>query len=359
MRLVALAGVSVAVTALGACAEPPALELPPVSWEGDHLRVATDAEFSLCGGTAPYMDRLLGRLGEQLGAPLSRRPVYYLLDGELTDYETPCDSESYGCSDGAAAYTQSAPLDHELVHLARSAIDFSYPLIEEGAAEYWGDDTEIRSPLQGDVLDIAARGKDLDFPVYPRAGHFVAYLVDAYGEAAFHDVSLRTTYSSTFNEFRDALVDVYGLGLEALVEDYEANYPECPQLQYRAAFGDCAFAPARRLCDGETALVVRRSFSCEDDDVIGPRFGRSWTMIPIEIDEAGPYSFVFSATPADDVTLTLRPCGGGCPPAGLGPFSPSETVRLAILEAGPHVIKIDWPAGDPIDVDLDFLGCSR
>lgn len=339
---------------MAACSEPAARPLPAASWEGENLRVATDVETQLCGGTAPYMDRLLGALGEHFEAPLPDRPIYYLLDGDLTEYDTPCEPDAYGCSDGAAAYSRIAPFDHEIVHLARSGIDFSYPLIEEGAAEYWGDDTDIRGPLQGDVLDIAERGSEFPFPLYPRAGHFVAYLVGVHGEAAFQELSRETSFASSLEAFRGAVLDVYGEELEGLVEDYEASYPECPQIDYRAAFGECAFTPARPICGTDGSLVVRRRFSCGDDDVLGPRMGRQWVTIPVEVESA--FGFVFDATPATGVGLKLRRCGGGCPPVTEGPLEPSDTVRLAPFDAGVYVFEIEWPEGAEIDVDLEVFG---
>lgn len=258
-------------------------------------------------------------------------------------------------SDGAAAYARIAPLDHEIVHLARAGIDFSYPLIEEGAAEYWGDDADIRGPLHGNVLDIAERGADFPFPLYPRAGHFVAYLVDVHGEAAFGELSVRTSFESSLETFREVVRDVYGQELEALVEDYEASYPECPQIEYRAGFGECAFTPARAICDENGSVVVRRRFSCGDDDVLGPRLGRQWATIPIEVDSPG-FGFVFDATPAAGVELKLRRCGGGCPPSTMGPFEPSETVRLALVEPGVYVFEIEWAEGGEIEVGLEVVG---
>lgn len=346
-----LAAIAVATAA---CSEPAARPLPAVSWEGEHLSVATDVETPLCGGTAPYMDRLLGALGEHFDAPLPDRPVYYLLDGDLTEYDTPCEPDAYGCSDGSDAYAHLVPFDHEIVHLARSGIGFSYPLIEEGAAEYWGDDADIRGPLQGDVLDIAEQGSEFPFPLYPRAGHFVAYLVGVHGEAAFQQLSLATSFESSLEAFRGAVRDVYGQELEALVEDYEASYPECPQIDYRAAFGECAFTAARPICEDGSPLVVQRRFSCGDADVLGPRLGRQWATIPIEVDSG--FSFVFDATPATGVELKLRRCGGGCPASTMGPFEPSETVRLALVDAGSWVFELEWPEGEEIDVELGIYG---
>lgn len=346
---------SIAAAACGG--DGPARALPVVSWEGEHLRVATDVEAPLCGGTAPYMDRLLGALGEQLGTPLSHRPIYYLLDGEIAEYDTPCEADAYGCSDGAAAYARIAPMDHEIVHLARSAIGFSYPLIEEGAAEYWGDDADIRGPLRGDVLDIASRGSEFPFELYPRAGHFVAYLIDDRGEEAFGELSMRTSFQSSLAEFREAVVGVYGEELEALVEDYEVSYPECLQNEYRAALGDCAFAPALPLCDESGAtLRIQRQFSCGDEDVLGPRFGRLWTTIPVEIPVGGIVGLRFTASSEIDVQLKLRRCGGGCGRASLGPFGPSETLRSQSFEAGRHVIEIEWAEGEEVDVEVELFG---
>lgn len=114
------------------------------------------------------------------------------------------------------------------------------------------------------------------------------------------------------------MLDVYGEELEGLVEDYEASYPECPQIDYRAAFAECTFTPARPLCGTDGALVVRRRFSCGDDDVLGPRLGRQWATIPVEVESA--FGFVFDATPATGVGLKLRRCGGGCPPVTEGPL---------------------------------------
>lgn len=355
MRLVHAAWLSLVGVVASGCSEPAARELPPVSWEGEHLRVATDVETPMCGGTAPYMDRLLGALGEQLGAAPPGWPVYYLLEGDLGEYDTPCESGAYGCADGVAAYAPIAPLDHEIVHLARSAVGFSYPFIEEGAAEYWGDDADIRGPLQGDVLELAAQGNEIQFPFYPRAGHFVAYLVDTHGEESFRELSRQTDYGSSLEAFDGALVDVYGEGLGALAEDYEDSYPVCPQRQYRAAFGECVFTPARPICGPEGSLVVRRRFSCGDEDVLGPRFGRQWTTIPIEVPPSG-IAFVFDATPAEGVELTVRRCGGGCPTPWVGPLEPSETLRLPLFDEGLHVIDIEWPEGQEIEVDLEIFG---
>lgn len=140
----------------------------------------------------------------------------------------------------------------------------------------------------------------------------------------------------------------------ASCEDYEASYPECPQIDYRAAFGECTFTPARPLCGTDGSLVVRRRFSCGDDDVLGPRLGRQWTTIPVEVESA--FGFVFDATPATGVGLKLRRCGGGCPPVTEGPLEPSDTVRLAPFDAGVYVFEIEWPEGEEIDVDLEVFG---
>jgi hypothetical protein len=136
------------------------------------------------------------------------------------------------------------------------------------------------------------------------------------------------------------------------VEDYESSYPECPQIQYRAAFGECSFMPARSACDSDGGVVVRRRFSCGDEDVLGPRRGRLWTTIPIEVDSAG-FHFVFDASPAAGVELRLRRCGGGCPASTMGPFESSETVRLALVEAGVYVFEIEWAEGGEIEVGLE------
>ncbi|MCX4244376.1 gluzincin family metallopeptidase [Paraliomyxa miuraensis] len=352
MRFVAgFCSSTLCITASG-CSDPAARELPPVSWEGEHLRLATDVETPLCGGTAPYMDHLLGALSEQLGAAPPGWPIYYLLEGDVDEYDTPCRSGAYGCADGTAAYSPVAPLDHEIVHVARSAIGFSYPLIEEGAAEYWGDDADIRGPLQGDLLELAAQGNAFEFPFYPKAGHFVAYLVDVYGEESFLELSRRTNYQSSLAAFDDALVAVYGEDLEALAEDYEANYPKCSQRQYRAAFGECTFTPARSLCESDEPLVVRRRFSCGDEDVVGPRFGRQWTTIPIEA--LSGFTFVFKATPAEGAGMMVRRCGGGCPVPWVGPVESSEVVRLPLFGEGHYVIEIEWPEGQDLDVDLEI-----
>lgn len=51
-----------------------------------------------CGGTAPYMDRVLGAMGEQLGAAPSGWPIDDLLEGDLGEYDTPCEPGAYvGC----------------------------------------------------------------------------------------------------------------------------------------------------------------------------------------------------------------------------------------------------------------------
>jgi hypothetical protein len=53
------------------CSEEPAL--PPIVWEGENLRFGTNADDStICAGTLPYLDGVVGHLGEVFGRPDAR-----------------------------------------------------------------------------------------------------------------------------------------------------------------------------------------------------------------------------------------------------------------------------------------------
>lgn len=352
--------VMMAVT-LAACVgddpDPPGLPLPPVIWEGQYLNVASDLPTALCGGTAPHLDSLLGALRERWGTEVEEPSLYYALGGELTEYDTPCVAGQLGCVEGGVVYSGLVPLDHEIVHLAREPIHFSFPLIEEGAAEYWGDDAPLRPDLSGRISELVEEGNPLGFEHYTRAGHFVAYLVESSGEAALEALSSATTLESSPEEFRSAVDMVYGLSLQELEASYEANYPECPQSEYRAAFGECHASDALPICADGSGLLIQRRGSCAEGDVLGPRLDRIWTTIQIEVAVTGSYGLRFSATPGDDVVMSMRSCGGGCPMATFGADSSFPGWRLVELDAGVHVAKIEWAAGTAIDFELEFREC--
>lgn len=113
-RLTSLATGLVLAVASGCSDEPP---LPPVVWEGEHLRFGTDAdESTLCAGTLPYLDDVTGHLSEVFGRPNARVSYYWLPEGTGAY----CPEGAEGCVSDRGTFSQHAIHQHELASKAWS-----------------------------------------------------------------------------------------------------------------------------------------------------------------------------------------------------------------------------------------------
>lgn len=283
-RLASLA-TGIMLTAVSGCNDEP--PLPPIVWEGEHLRFGTDAdESTICAGTLPYLDGVVGHLGEVFGRPDAQVSYYWLPDGT----DAYCPDGPDGCVNDRGTFSRYTIHQHELVHAVRWPGGLYLPL-EEGLAEAFGDDWN-RFPVQGDIHDL------LEDPVgnrylpgggYGLAAHFVSYLEADYGLEPLMELDARTDYRQSFASASAAFERVYDEPLDAVVDAYEAEYPRCDQPTLRHKDFDCS----RNVVEVSGILGERVerviSLSCDDESVLGPRLGKRWATMTLDIEVGGRY----------------------------------------------------------------------
>lgn len=272
-----------------ACSDEP--EPPPIVWEGEHVRFGTDAdESTLCAGTLPYLDGAVGHLKEIFGRPDARVDYYWMPEGT----EPYCRRDGNGCTNDGGVFTRYPIHQHELVHAIRYPGGLYLPL-EEGLAEAHGDDWD-RFTIQGDIRDLLQDPADGYIPGqgYGLAAHFVSYLETTHGLDALLELDAATRYEGSYSQAEAAFEQVYDRSLDAEIADYEAEYPGCDTLAFRDKAFDCSRNVVAAPTDvgGELDMIV--SLACDDPTVLGPRLGKRWTTVALDIEVAGRYHIVAS-----------------------------------------------------------------
>jgi hypothetical protein len=284
-RLASLAATLVLAVANGCSDEPP---LPPIVWEGEHLRFGTDADDStICAGTLPYLDGVVGHLGEVFGRPNARVSYYWLPDG--TDAYCPEGVE--GCVSDRGTFSRHTIHQHELAHAVRWPSRLYLPF-EEGLAEAFGDDWN-RFPVQGNIhhlLEDPVGYRYLPGTGYGLAAHFVSYLETEHGLEPLIELDARTDYEQSYASAAAAFERVYDQPLDTVVDAYEAEYPRCDTLTFRHKEFDCSRNVIEAPTELDTRVTTTISLSCDDPAVLGPRLGQRWTTRTLDVKVAGRYA---------------------------------------------------------------------
>lgn len=335
-------------------------DAPPIVWEGQWLRYGRSPDVApQCAGVAPYMDRYVGALVDIFAISREVKVDFYYVDDE----STPCDS--LGCVRGHSAFSLVAVQEHELVHAVRSFEGFSHHLLEEGAAELWGDDSRaypFRLETGGDLVGAAESVTPFDEGLpsqhYGLAGRFHALLMEDETPEIATMLLQSTSRTSTTEELDDALFSSTGQSLSGWGQAL-ANYPTCTQGRYRNPAAACEAAQMVDRCEaGEVADIVEW-VGCEDEDTLGPRDGEVWKYVTFEVTRPGAYSlFIAHDTQMNGGSVRLEQCEGGCEslvedypvPTAITPSRPFDAV------AGDYLLRLSLPQGSSGEFALRIGG---
>jgi hypothetical protein len=184
--------------------------------------------------------------------------------------------------------------DHELAHAVSWAVHgrTCTPVLEEGLAVVLEDARTSGSESSGfeasieELLQSASLESNAD---YERAGHFVAFLLEAHGVAGVQGLctSLNAGVAADLEDWDRATRDVLGRSLDELLADY-ADYPICTHHQYRARLTDCAGEPDVVVGSTETTEFSFR-FACDEPEVIGEAGGTMMRVERILVETPGYY----------------------------------------------------------------------
>jgi len=351
-----------------ACSDSQAVPLPEIEWEGEHLRAGGDLD-DACEGNLPYMDAMVGELQQRLETPGEGLvDFYYFATGELPL------SGHCGTNDAPVACTNEyqeifsrwIPEEHELVHAVHAEVGFSNPFLEEGLAEFLGDDGlgPGRGEPQGTPSEAisAVHDQDLPFGYYAVAGHFVSFLDGEFGTSGMMERIDDLDFDSTAPEVEAALGAGVDGGFAALEDEYQA-VPKCAQAAYRDAGPMCnVVAPLFDHCSPDEDTVVEVDVDCGGDDVLGPRKDEIWTYRRLDIVNSGSYTITAQGG-ADYLTdgITLKRCEGGCeaPPTAVQVFDEDDIFAGPVsieLESGRYLVRVTRPVDDPATIRIRFGG---
>lgn len=343
----------------GVCGCAPDDDRPPIVWQGEHLRFGTNEDLgSVCAGTLPYADGLVGYLAEALG--VSGSPVdAYWVPRDITSH---CEQRPVlGCVNEGGIFSQYVLHQHEFVHALRRD-DIGYLSLEEGLAEAYGDDLLPTREISGNELDMfkSSDGEHyLDATSYPLAGFFASFIRARDGADALVELVHETKRGESFSEARSAFDEVLGQSFEEVVVERDSTYPKCDQTFSRDNGYDCAQQAYPGPASAGDEVVIDIPMDCARDDVLGPRRGERWKTIAIEIPVSGLYLVgadkVGGTAPGD---LRFRRCGQSC-------FDDTTTQGFAFswigVDATMTLDPVDSPRGfdDPSALEAGCVAAGR
>lgn len=336
---------------LGSC--EPDDEGQRVSGVHVHVHVSTGIEADMCGGSIAYMDAHVERVAGVLG-----------LDAARVDYEWMSEAETQAVCDPNSAcyssfrdkvYSSRMPHAHELVHAVLLGGGFSPDhFLSEGLAVVFADNVPLdNNGLVASIFDV------LSFPSMPkvnippdyygRSAHFVAFLLDTYGEEAIWELASQQWAGHPEAEQSEVMVAATGDTLAEVLERY-AMVPDCSVLEFRKALVECAEDPVPWTDLPFRAWSAAIPMTCERDDVRGPWGTRMWTSRTFDVATEGEFELTaYSAGESGEVIV--RRCDSRCDDSFRVVLGSGKAERHA-LRAGRHVVTLLRDVDHPGEIGL-------
>lgn len=296
--------------------------LPPITWEGEHLRFATTVDRLPCGESLHYMDRRIGELATALSQPLAagERVTYYWLPGRME--LSPCPGRS-DCSEDLRVYSRTMFHDHELVHVLLRDLGRSQTFLYEGMAEAFGRSggrlTLERAEARREILTSLVARVDPATIDYPLAGVFFRFLIETYGMDSARNLYVRARLDSGLEELRRHVVAALGCTLDEVLDSFAEEAPVCYPRQDL-----CTANPV--LWEGDT-WRYRHDLSCLGSRVLEISPGALRDEAVMEIAETGEY--LVAVAPATTPIHPVAIVSCQCPPTvQQAPVSGEALLRL-------------------------------
>ncbi|MCY1056169.1 hypothetical protein [Nannocystis sp. SCPEA4] len=321
-------------------------ELPDVTHEGQHVRLALDPGLELCAGSVAHMDEFVALLSAELGLEVptdDERLLAYWLERDDFVARTACSEGADGCARNGVFFARLLPINHEFVHTVATPLGRSLSFFNEGlAVSYQGlggvidaDEAALLDPIE--PLLRAPTNKLLGIAGgYPHAGAFVAFLIRTYGLDAYLRVVDDIGLAADVDDIDRAFQAGFGASLTEILAEFKITSNRCAHPAYDAKLLECA-APELPWRDGRVA--EQRQVACDQPDAVGPYAGNVVVVFrTVTIPEPGEYTVeLFGDSTANK--LALRSCGG-CdsePTLALRAGDPATTVWL---DAGRHTLRL-------------------
>lgn len=320
-----------------------ACDLPDVSGDGHHVRIAADPGLHLCAGSMAHMDDFVHRSSVEFGVapPIDDdRILYYWLSPEDFYSRSSCSQGPDGCERDGIVYAKVAPMNHELVHAVMHRFGHPPSFFSEGLAAAYGGLGSIRQAstnLAPDVMATieASHSQSVD---YVAAGAFTSFLVARHGIGAYMEVYARLPSDARASAVDDVFRAVLGVPLDESVRNFEEAFGACSQAESDAKLVECA---ASELPWDGPRLTSYRRVSCDQEDALGPYEDHVVVLHTVVIPETDLYEIKVVKDPVDGppVAIALVPCGwcGSGPSVAVSSSSGHVTTKL---HAGRHSLRL-------------------
>lgn len=329
----------------------PGTDLPGVTAEGLHVRIAADPGLSLCGGSLSHMDEFVARAAANFGLPPPTgedRLMFYWLRNEDFYERSHCMATALGCEEDGIILAKEAPLDHELVHAIAHRLGHPPSFFTEGLAAAYGGLGAIRkAPM---ISTYGAResvfAQDYLSVDYGAAGAFNAFLVASHGIEAYLEAYALLPREPRATVIDDIFRDVFGASLAQLMDEFGATELPCSRAENDAKLVECA---APEIAWDGLALEEIRHLSCDQADALGPYNGHDLVVLKtLVVPENGLYEISVTQDTTDTTdtldikeppsAVSLVPCGA----CGAGPsvtVCASDGAAVVTLAAGRHSLR--------------------
>ena len=274
--------------------------------EGEHVTLTIDPAVEPCGDMVGHMDRVVATLADYLGVSLAGEQFNFVwFSEERFAAEANCGVSAGTCEGGGWIRSTAAPADPTLVRLVLALVGSPPPFFALGA---WiafmpnADSFEGAGPSGGDVQQMLALG----YVDYALAGGFTRFLIDRHGLDAY-----LTFYASIGEEdplpvIEAAHAEHFGESLTETIVAFDAGRRSCPTPRFNLKLFECSAPPI--AWDGDS-LLLRRSLTCGEDDVVGP-FSDHTARIFSTLEVATEGYFEIGLASDEPVGMTFGGCGG-------------------------------------------------
>jgi hypothetical protein len=177
------------------CTSDIGVQLPDTEqvYDGAQVRLLATAESAVCKGTGPSMETMVSFLGRETELGDLDKPidVYFLSEEQVSETCGLGIDGVYACAfveePNPVVVTSDLPTEHELVHaylsLKQDVPKRRHAFLEEGFASVYGRDGNLPEPTTS-LAEGLLFARSLPLDQYPRAAHFMKFVIDEFGPAA-------------------------------------------------------------------------------------------------------------------------------------------------------------------------------
>ncbi len=243
--------------------------------------------------------------------------------------------------------TSYVPTEHELVHayasLKQDGPKRRYAFLEEGFASVYARDGRL-SEARTSLVEGLSFARLLPVDHYPRAAHFMNFVIDEFGAAATTRMLLASADARDLDALDSTFVETLGISTEALPELYEQESVSRSSAGWQRGY-DCEATPEEWHFPGTLRLDI--AHACNSPMALGSSSGPTFERFTLDFPEPTIVS-IHMDTPAEEQhpNIRLTKCGA-CDDELSFEHELSRPLFGLELEPRTYVVRTLYSSGQP------------